>query len=411
VAGQARAPQAGRILELDALRGLAVIGIALMNVFAFAMPGAAYYNPAAWGAGSWADYAAWALSFVLVEDKFRVMFAMMFGAGVSILLDRPALHPLRAHYARMAVLFVIGFLHALLLFSGDVLRLYALCGLVLPLAARWPVRRLWIGVAVLLAVHLAAGGYIAWGWLEYWWRFAHVPGTDPAPLAPIEAAFGADPAALERGLAIGREALGERIARRWDGTLGGLVAGLVVLPTTLAAMLAGIALWRNGLLAAQWPARRAMQFAWRLAFMALPPLVLLAWFAFYAEFHGAVIGTNALVWSAPFDLVLGIAWTGFAMALSRRCGQAGGVVRRLAAAGRMALTNYLLTSVLLAAIYGSWGLGLFGTTGRLASLGVTLLPMAGALLWSPIWLAYFRQGPCEWLWRGAASLTFAPLRR
>ncbi len=72
---------------------------------------------------------AWAVSFVLVEDKFRNLFAMMFGAGFAILLERGGEHPLRAHYARMAVLLAIGWLHALLLSSSDVLRLYALCGL------------------------------------------------------------------------------------------------------------------------------------------------------------------------------------------------------------------------------------------------------------------------------------------
>jgi len=262
----------GRIPELDALRGLSVMGIVLMNVFSFAMPGAAYYNPRAWGGEGPLELALWTASFVLVEDKFRNLFAMMFGAGVAVLLERTMRPRLRAHYARMAVLFAIGFVHALLLSNGDVLRLYAMCGLLLPLVARWPARRLWFAVAALVAVHMAVGGYVAWGWTEYWWRFATEPGTDPAPLAPAEAAFGAKPAAIERALAEGREGLGERIERRFVAPSGAFLAALAFLPVTLAAMLAGIALWRGGLLAAQWAPRRALRLAVPLALAHCPRL-------------------------------------------------------------------------------------------------------------------------------------------
>ena len=149
----------------------------------------------------------WTLAFLLIEDKFRTLFAMMFGAGVAILLDRPSPDRLRGHCARLAVLFAFGLVHATLFYSGDVLRLYAIAGLALPLCVRWPARWLWAGAVALVALHLVAGGYIAWGWLDYWWQVQTMPGTDPAPLAPAEAGFGADPAALARGLEIGRETL------------------------------------------------------------------------------------------------------------------------------------------------------------------------------------------------------------
>jgi uncharacterized protein len=238
-----------------------------------------------------------------------------------------------------------------------------------------------------------------------------VPGTDAAPLAPAEAAFGADPAALERAIAIGRESLADRIERRLATPASSLLAGLLFLPMTLAAMLAGIALWRGGLLAACWTSERALHLAARLALVAVPPLMLLAALAFHAGFHGAVIGTNALVWSAPFDLVLAVAWAAGAMAWFQRRGSGDDLVRRLAATGRLALTNYLATSVILAAIYHSWGLGLFGATGRGATWLVALIPIAAMLGWSPWWLARFRQGPCEWVWRSLAQGRSLPLRR
>jgi uncharacterized protein len=384
-----------RIPELDALRGVAVIGIVLMNVFAFAMPGAAYYNPRAYGGDGPLELAAWAISFVLVEDKFRNLFAMMFGAGVAILLERGSAYPLRGHYARMAVLLAIGWLHALLLSSSDVLRLYAICGLALPLVRTWPARRLWFASAALMVVYLGVAGWIAGLWLS----------AGPSAWGPAEMAFGADPEAIARGLELGREMLAERIARRID-PLTGVSALVVVLPTTLAAMLAGIALWRSRLLASEWPRERLLRLAGTCALVSVPPLAAMAVWAIEAGLPGVVIGVNALVFSAPFDLILAIGWAALAMALFAR--HAPGA---LAAVGRMALTNYLATSVVLGLFCASWGLGLFGSVDRFGAYELALVPIVLMLLWSPWWLARVRQGPAEWLWRSLAQGKALPFKR
>ena len=133
---------APRILALDALRGLAVIGIVGMNVHAFALPAPAYYNPLAYGATGAVDYRVWLGSFVFIEDKFRTLFAMLFGVGCLILMEKGGMAPWRAHYTRMLVLFVIGLVHATVLASNDVLRAYALAGLALPLLAGLSARAL-----------------------------------------------------------------------------------------------------------------------------------------------------------------------------------------------------------------------------------------------------------------------------
>ena len=121
-------PSSGRIAELDALRGLAVIGIVWMNVYVFALPFQAYTNPVVWGGDGAADGWVWAASFVFVEDKFRTLFAMLFGAGCLILIERSGDKVWRPHLARMGVLFLIGIAHSVLLASNDVLRAYALAG-------------------------------------------------------------------------------------------------------------------------------------------------------------------------------------------------------------------------------------------------------------------------------------------
>lgn len=399
--------KSGRVLALDALRGLAVIGIVPMNVIAFSMPPSAYINPRVFGGDGPLETALWAISFLLIEDKFRALFAMMFGAGVAILLDKSARHPLRDHYARMAVLLLIAMLHATLLANNDVLRSYAMAGLLLPLAMRWRVRTLVLVAIAVMAGQLAVSGRFAWDWMVYWADYSSGMTIDPAGMEQAEAAYGFNPqSAHEAGLRADWS-LAERIVQR----LGQLpqqvtfVAGS--LPSALASMLLGMALWRNGLLAGEWQVERLLKLAAWCCVIALPPLGALAAWAITSGFDPIVTTANALVWSAPFDLLLGVGWAALAMALFG----GGAITRRLASTGRLALTNYLATSVIFATMFMGWGFDLFGEVSRGQALLLCLVPIALMLLWSPPWLARFRQGPAEWVWRSLASATALPFRR
>jgi len=390
-----------RITALDALRGIAVAGIVPMNVIAFAMPAAAYINPRAFGGTGALDTALWALSFVLIEDKFRTLFAMLFGAGIAILIERGTL---RAHYARMAALGVIAAGHAVLLANNDVLRSYALAGLILPLTLRWRVRTLLLAAGALMAGQLIASGYVAVGWLRYWNAYASGMPVDLAPLVEVERRFGADPQVIANSIAQAQESFGDRLIRRTGDWQVQASAVFAALPSTLAAMLVGMALWRDGLLAGEWPAPRLLKLAGQCAALTVLPLMAMALWSWMTGFDAIVTAFNALVLSAPFDLVLGVGYAALAMALL-------GGASRWAAVGRMALTNYLATSLIFAALFAAWGLGLFGEVGRAGALALGLVPIVAMLVWSPLWLARFRQGPAEWLWRSLAALKPLPLSR
>ena len=385
-----------RILALDALRGLAVIGIVGMNVHAFALPGPAYYNPLAYGAVGPADYRVWLASFVFVEDKFRTLFAMLFGAGCLILLEKGGANPWRAHFARMAVLFAIGLAHAILLASNDVLRAYALAGLAVPLLAGLSARAL-VAVAIgLVTVHVGLG-LTAFGsaMVDY---YAGRTASDAMLFA--ERNFGSDPAAIAALLEQGREGLAERILRRSAGIPAQLATLLASLPLNLAAIALGMGLWKAGMLKGEWRAFRLQRLSAIGALAALPVLLALAAWLVRSGFPAALVGPVALVISAPFDMLLAVAYAALAMAFLRR---EGAVTRRLAAAGRLSLTNYLMTSVILATIFATWGLGLFGAVTRAQAFAVGLVPIAAMLLWSLPWVARIGQGPFERLWRGAAA--------
>jgi uncharacterized protein len=391
----APSPPAPRVLALDALRGIAVAGIVGMNVHAFALPGPAYYNPLAYGAVGPADYWVWLASFVFIEDKFRTLFAMLFGAGCLILLERGGARPWRGHYARMIVLFGIGLVHATLLASNDVLRAYALAGLAVPLLAGLSAQGL-VNVALgLLCAHVALG-LTALGppLLAFW---SDHSGSDA--LLWAERQFGHDSATIVMLLEQGREGLAERVVRRTLGIPGQMIALGAALPLNLSAIALGMGLWRGGMLKGEWRTFRLQRIAGLCALAALPGLLALAGWLVAKGFPAAVVGPVALVLSAPFDVALGVAYAALAMAFLNKD---KGLTARLAAAGRLSLTNYLMTSVVLSAIFAPWGLGLFGNVTRWQAFAFGAVPVAGMLLWSPWWTARIGQGPFERLWRGAA---------
>lgn len=386
-----------RILALDALRGVAVIGIVWMNVHAFALPGPAYYNPLSYGATGDADYRVWLASFVFIEDKFRTLFAMLFGAGCLILIERGGEQPWRAHYARMIALFAIGLVHAVLLASNDVLRAYALAGLAMPLLAGLSARAL-VSVGLgLLMVHLALG-LTAFGSAMFEFHVKH-SGTDA--LLFVERQFGHDPATIAKLLEQGREGLAERIVRRSLGIPAQIVTLIASLPLNLAAIALGMGLWRGGMLKGQWRTFHLQRLAAGAALVALPVLLGLAGWLVAEGFPAALVGPVALVISAPFDTLLGVAYAALAMAFLAKDST---LTRTLAAVGRLSLTNYLMTSVILAAIFAPWGLGLFGEVTRWQAFALGFVPIAAMLLWSPAWVAKAGQGPFERLWRAGARL-------
>jgi uncharacterized protein len=388
-------PPADRILALDALRGIAVAGIVGMNVLAFALPGPAYYNPMSYGGTGPADYWVWLASFVFIEDKFRTLFAMLFGAGCLILIEKGGERPWRAHYARMIVLFAIGLAHAILFASNDVLRAYALAGLALPLLAGLSAPAL-VKVALgLVCIHLALGmtalgSPVVMLYKEQW-------GSDT--LLWAERQFGRDTATIAMLLEQGHEGLGERVVRRSLGIPGQMTALAASLPLNLAAIALGMGLWRGGMLKGEWRTFRLQRLAGLSALVALPGLLGLAAWLVASGFPAALVGPVALVLSAPFDIALATGYAALAMAF---CTRDKGLTARLAAAGRLSLTNYLMTSVILSALFAGWGLGLFGGVTRWQAFVLGLVPVAAMLAWSPPWLARFGQGPFERLWRAGA---------
>ena len=129
-----------------------------------------------------------------------------------------------------------------------------------------------------------------------------------------------------------------------------------------------------------------------------------------ANFDSIRIFLAFLALSVPFDLLLAVGWAA-AINWWTRAGPMPALKARVAAAGRMAFTNYLMTSIVMTTIFYGYGLGLFGHVGRAEVYLFVIGMWALMLAWSQPWLARFQYGPFEWLWRSLARLRLQSMRR
>ena len=148
-------PANQRILSLDLLRGVAVLGILAVNIQVFAMIDAAYLNPASFGDMAGLNGWVWYITYLVADTKFITIFSILFGAGIALMADRALARGRSAaalHYRRMFWLLLFGLVHAYLLWYGDILVTYAICGICI-----YPLHRLrnrWLIPLALLLILL-----------------------------------------------------------------------------------------------------------------------------------------------------------------------------------------------------------------------------------------------------------------
>ena len=396
--------ETGRIDAIDVLRGFALLGILVMNIQSFAMPQAAYFNPTAYGDLEGANLHVWLLGRMLADQKFMTIFSMLFGAGIVLMAERAEARggAGRLHCRRMGWLIVIGLLHAHLLWFGDILFTYAVCGMaVYPLRRLSPGRLIALGTALLAvtSVLTVAAGLS----LPHWPEDARAALTDEGWRPP--------PAAIEAELAVYRGGWLDQLPARSSAALGFQTFILVFWAFWRAGglMLIGMALFKRGVFSAQ---RSPRFYAGLIAAAVLAGLPLQAYglaldFARGWQVWSFFIGLQFNYWPS---IAVSLGYVGAVMLVCRTASLRG-LTRPFAAVGRTALTNYLLQTVLCTTIFYGHGLGLFGSVDRAGQMGVAAGVWALQLVASPLWLRRFRFGPAEWAWR---SLTYGerqPLRR
>lgn len=400
-----------RIAALDIVRGVAVMGILAMNIAGFALIFPAYFNPLATGDATALDRGVYLFNYVLFDGRMRGLFSLLFGASMLLVVERATAkgeNPARVHFARMIALLGFGLLHLWLIWWGDILAHYAIVGMVAYFAVHQPARTQFKLAAALIAAHtLFTIGLPV--------QIATLQGELPAPAAVTalqgfansfgipDAARAAKETLIYRGDYAGIFA--DRFARfGWAPIRDLQYMGM----ETLGLMLIGMGLLKSGLLRGEWPVARLRRCAAIGVAIGLVVYLPLAWWMASANFSLLSVVTATLVAPVPLRpiVIIGIACL---ILLAARPG--GALTERVAAAGRMAFTNYLLTSLICTAIFYGYGLGLFGKLSRLELWGVVLAVWAGMLLWSKPWLDRFAYGPLEWLWRSIARGSVQPMRR
>ena len=366
--------ESSRITSLDLVRGVAVLGILLMNVVSFRYGQVPYWNISAGGVNTGLDWAIAVFGEIFIDQKFMGMFSLLFGAGIMLFIDRAAgreRRPVLLNLWRNLLLLGIGVLHYQL-WEGDVLMLYAGASVFL-LALRGLSAKALIALGSCVQL-LPVGGYVA--------AQLAADGFDLS-LAGIWT----DPGEEIRD-PIGLAMLFAYVA---SGT------GMILL---------GAGLYRLGFIQGTClPGTYRLTAIWGLGIglpLAAMGVAFVAWSGFSSEvaFIGQIPNHLGTIPATLGYLSLVILW-------NKRGNNR--LKARLTAAGRMALTNYLSQTLLglgaVTLVLANAGLG------RSGLLALVVCIWAVQLWWSQAWLARFRYGPAEWLWRVATYRSGQPFRR
>lgn len=346
-----------RYRTLDVLRGLALFGVLQINLLhGFRVSLFQHIRSGGADAG-WVD----TLASVLLEFKAFALFSFLFGVGVALQAERAQARGVDVAVflvRRFAVLFAFGLCHMLLVWNGDILALYGVCGLLLI-----PFRRASWRLLLLAGAAVSVSPYL------------FSPGMPLPPSGEWEAHIAAANRIYSGGT------YGEILRFRYTEALRWILPLLLAsLQRTLGLMLLGMGAWRSGLLKSPVEHRTAL-------------------FGIFAASAclGTVLALGGLDASIPIAFMYGSAV--FLLLSSSRAP----ALTALASAGQMALTNYLMQSILFGFVFYSYGLGLFGRLDSPAAAMIGIALYSAQLAFSTWWLRRFRFGPFEWVWR---SLTY-----
>ena len=407
-----------RISALDSIRGFALLGILLMNIGAFGLPFAAYENPIAAGGATGKNLIAWCIMTVLADGKMRAIFSMAFGASVYLLIDRlirkgHAADAADIHYRRMLWLLLFGLIHGYLIWSGDILYAYAMCGLVLYPLRKLSPRVLLIAAGLMLAF-MAAGGF---------YQYFHVLKLqrDSIQIAADEKAgkkltlqqedskkewdevmkgFKPSPEEIKQDVDAHRGSYFKLVAFRSSQTHRFQAQTLYEDLDILMMMFVGMALMKMGVLSGNYSTKFYVAMALVGFIVGLSADIIAVWWIVRYNFSlGAWYVTGA---EYEFGRFTAFGYIAVIMLLVKS-GALRAVTSRLAYVGRMAFSNYILTSLICTTIFEGYGFGLFDKLQRYQLYYVVAAVWLLILVVSPIWLRHFRFGPLEWLWR---SLTY-----
>lgn len=418
-----------RVATLDVVRGLAVLGILVMNIVEFGQPLRAYENPAAGGGATGADLWTWFVQSSLFDGRMRALFSMLFGAGLVLITERMQRSGRTADAVdlwlrRCLWLVLFGVLHRFALqFTGDILYQYGLLGLIAVAFRKLRPRSLLLAGALCLAAFTP---------IELWHHHqASTQRAQAAEAVQLEQSGQAVPKPLQEA----RKRWEDRIAPpkpnaaaaeieamrggyatvfayRWNfhHMFQSSMLYYIFVWDVLGMVFVGMALARLGFFQGQ--CRPGVYVA--VVALAVPLTLASFWWANSfagTQFSGGELELK-LVHGIAHPFVRGLVGLGWAAALILlvQRGWLRWLTGALGRVGRMAFSNYLLQTLCCTWFFFGYGLGYYARLSRaelmLVWLGVSLVQV----LFSWLWLSRFRLGPIEWAWRSLTYQRWQPLR-
>ena len=387
-----------RIHSLDELRGFALLGILIMNIISFSHIGMSYLNPTL-GAGieGYNKYFH-AFSYLFADMRFMSLFSMLFGAGVVLFSNNIAEKGKSAaafHYMRMFFLIIFGFIHAYLIWMGDILVSYALCGSLVFLMRNWKVRTLLIWASIFFFVPILLN------LMTYF--------LTPAEMLEKIFAFWT-PTAEEVNLELEayRGSYGRQLPERMKAAANFQTKVFLIeyLWRVMAMMMVGIALFKKGILSAE-RSKGFYKKMFGICFsLGLLVSALSLYWSYDSDWNGVWVMNIGHSYNYIASFIMALGYVALLMWWSKSSFMSQ-LKKRFASVGRMAFTNYILTSLICTFIFYGHGLGYYGSFDRFQQWIVVLIVWAIILFISPAILKKYKQGPLEWLWR---KLTYLSIR-
>lgn len=395
-----------RVHTIDLLRGWALFGILLVNMEFFAWPLSFMFFPQNWS-NPW-DAAMENAVKIFAQGKFYTLFSTLFGLGFSFFLlkgERAGKSSLGTYLRRIMVLLVIGAIHAYLIWMGDILLLYSLLAFPLLLFRKAKPRTLliWASILLLVPVFLMLSGAVA-------------KATNPQAAADIQKSSQQNRERFDRmaesAFRVYPNGTFAEVTRQRTWEVNTLFTFMAFFGTGVLAMfLMGLYIGRKGYLhnaAQHLPLfRKVLTIG---ALLGIPASIYAVWASHTTDMMGpSFSGAGIALASAFGNPALSYAYAAALVLLYHRAGWAARL-HPVICAGRMALTNYLMQSLICTFIFYSHGLGQFGKITP-AYLPLIVFAIYGIeLLWSPWWLKRFHFGPAEWLWRSLTYGKAQPMR-
>ncbi len=417
--------QSERIVILDSLRGIAILGILLMNIPGFALPDPVINDPSVLNEWGTINFKTWYFIDWFMEGSQRALFSMLFGAGIILFISRQqkkseGLYPADYFFRRQLWLLVFGLFNAfILLWFWDILFHYACLGMIAFVFRRLSVKGLIIAAIICLSVQTARENVDAYRDRKHIYRgeaIAKIDTTVTKLTDEQKADMGPMTEMKEKSSEKGKIKTMEKSLKSMRGSYGDLYeyqserslrgefyytyfgAGDILL-----FMFLGMALFKSGVLMGQASAKvywimfiAGMGIGLTLSYFRLQPLIDYK-FNFYEytknvyfEFYEISRAVRAIGIFGLIMLLYKSGWFKWFFALMRPVGQ-------------MAFTNYLMQSFLVGLFFYGIGFGMFGKLQRFEIYYVVAATWLLQIIWSHIWLKFFRFGPLEWAWR---SLTY-----